>query len=84
MLIQDHFLSIRFLRMSHTITIRLTPELAAWLEATSKKSGVPRGRIVREQLESARRAEETKSFMELAGVIEGPASLSRRKGFSTR
>ena len=35
--------------MSNTVTIRLSKELAAWLEQASKRSGIPRGRIIREQ-----------------------------------
>jgi hypothetical protein len=67
--------------MSHTITVRLTPELADWLSKTAKKTGVPQGKIVRDQLEKARSAEK-KGFMRLAGVVSGPRDLSSRKGFS--
>ena len=67
--------------MGHTITIRLTPELAEWLFSTAKKTGVPQGRIIREQLEKAK-ASEGKAFMRLAGVVSGPRDLSSRKGFS--
>ena len=42
--------------MSHTITVRLTRELAEWLEMTAKKSGVPQGKIIRDQLERAKAA----------------------------
>ena len=69
--------------MSHTITVRLTKDLAEWLEMTAKKTGVPQGKIVREQLERAR-ASEGESFMRLAGTIDGPRDLSKRKGFSKR
>jgi hypothetical protein len=69
--------------MSHTITIRLGKELAAWLEETASKSGVAQGQIVREQLEKAKAAGGRQSFMRLAGTINGPRTLSRRKGFST-
>ena len=69
--------------MSHTITVRLTPELAEWLEITARESGVPQGRIIRQQLEKARAASD-KPFMRLAGVIDGPRDLSRRKGFSKK
>ena len=67
--------------MSHTITVRLTLELAEWLSATSKRSGIPQGKIVRDQLEKAR-SKEAKAFMRLAGVVKGPPDLSARKGFS--
>ncbi|HEY2381324.1 MAG TPA: hypothetical protein VGK48_09105 [Terriglobia bacterium] len=69
--------------MSHTITVRLTPELAEWLETTARKSGIPQGRIVRQQLEKAKSAAD-KPFMRLAGAIDGPRDLSRRKGFSRK
>ena len=74
---------IHFCCMSHTITVRLTSDLAEWLEMTAKKSGVPQGKIIRDQLERAR-ASEGKSFMHLAGVIDGPRDLSKRKGFAKR
>ena len=67
--------------MSHTITIRITEELAAWLEATSRRTGLPKGRIVREQLERARDADAGQSFLRLAGAVRGPRDLSTRKGF---
>ena len=67
--------------MGHTLTIRLEKELAAWLEAESKKTGLPQGRIVRDQLDKAR-AGSTQPFMRLAGSVRGPTDLSRRKGFS--
>jgi predicted transcriptional regulator len=67
--------------MSHTITIRLTPELAAWLEETAAKTGVAQGKIVRDELEHARARSEQAGFMRLAGVIRGPKDLSTRKGF---
>jgi hypothetical protein len=68
--------------MSHTITIRLGKELAAWLEETAGRSGVAQGQIVREQLERARAASGQRPFMRLAGAVVGPRTLSRRKGFS--
>ena len=69
--------------MSHTITIRLPEEVADWLREVSRKTGIPQGRIVREQLEKARENDlTTKKFMSLAGSISGPADLSLRKGFA--
>ena len=68
--------------MSQTITIRLTPDLAEWLDATAAKSGVSQGKIVRDQLEQARKQAASQSFMRLAGTVRGPKDLSRRKGFS--
>ena len=68
--------------MSHTITIRLTKELAAWVEQAAKRSGVSQGKVVRDQLEQARARSSQQAFMRLAGVMRGPRDLSRRKGFS--
>jgi hypothetical protein len=68
--------------MSKTVTIRLTKELASWLEQASKQSGIPKGRIVREQLEKARDGGKEPSFMRLAGTVRGARDLSTRKGFS--
>ncbi len=70
--------------MSHTITVRLTKELAEWLERTAAQSGIPQGRIVRDQLEKARVNRDRQSFMRLAGAIRGPKNLSSRKGFARR
>ncbi len=68
--------------MSHTITVRLPKELAAWLEHVATTMGVPQGRIVRDQLEKARVGEPRRSFMRLAGSVRGPRDLSTRRGFS--
>jgi len=68
--------------MSHTITIRISKELADWLARLSEKTGLPQGRIVRDQLERARESDATQPFMDLAGVVRGPKDLSRRRGFS--
>jgi Ribbon-helix-helix domain len=68
--------------MSHTLTIRLNPELAAWLEEESRKTGVAQGKIIREQLEKAKAGRAGQPFMRLAGASRGPRNLSRRKGFS--
>ncbi|MFZ3263650.1 MAG: ribbon-helix-helix domain-containing protein [Terriglobales bacterium] len=70
--------------MEDTITIRITPDLSAWLRSTARKTGVPVSRLVRDQLERARRETEGKSFMRLCGSIDGPADLSSRKGFSRK
>ena len=70
--------------MSHTITVRLTPELAEWLKEASKTSGVSQGELIREQLEHARAAGDSRSFMKLAGAVRRSPGLSSRKGFSTR
>ena len=68
--------------MGHTITVRLTKELAAWLQRVAAKTGVPQGKIVRDQLDQARTRDRAQSFMRLAGSVRGPRDLSGRKGFS--
>jgi hypothetical protein len=68
--------------MRHTITVHLTEEIAAWLEATAAQSGVSQGRLVRDQLEKAMASGEAQGFLRLAGAVQGPKDLSRRKGFS--
>jgi hypothetical protein len=67
--------------MGNTITVRLPEDLAKWLDRAAKKAGVPRGRIIRDQLEKARQGKEP-TFMRMAGCVSGPADLSSRKGFS--
>ena len=73
---------IHFCHMSHTVTVRLTKEIADWLDQTAKRAGVPRGRIIREQLEKAKGVQGQQSFMRLAGSVRGARDLSTRKGFS--
>jgi len=68
--------------MGQTITIRLSKDLAAWLEETAAKSGVSQDQFVRDQLEKARTSNEAQAFMRLAGTVRGPKDLSKRKGFS--
>lgn len=73
---------LQFGSMSTTITVRLSKELAAWLEEAAAQSGVSQGKLIRDQLEKARASGEEKGFLRLAGTVEGPKDLSRRKGFS--
>lgn len=80
--VERHACCVHYWQMSQTVTIRLTKELAAWLEQIAKRSGVPRGRFIREQLERARASRSDQSFMRLAGTIRGARDLSKRKGFS--
>jgi hypothetical protein len=70
--------------MGNTITIRLPEELAEWLKSTSRKTGVPVGRLVRDELERAKREHGDKPFMRLCGSMSGPPDLSSRKGFSRK
>lgn len=68
--------------MSNTISVRLPKDLADWLRELSTRTGVPQGRLVRDQLERLRASRPTRRFMRLAGSITGPRDLSARKGFS--
>ena len=70
--------------MSHTITVRLTKELARWLEEMAARTGMSQGRIIRDQIEKARTKQAGQSFLRLAGAVRGPRDLSSRKGFSRK
>ena len=76
-------LVLHFEQMSNTITVRLPEDLAEWLELAARKAGLPKGRIVREELEKARSSGK-RPFLRWAGVITGPGDLSMRKGFSRK
>jgi predicted transcriptional regulator len=69
--------------MSNTITVRLPEDLTEWLENAARKTGIPKGRIARQELEKARNAGK-RPFLRWAGAIAGPSDLSMRKGFSRR
>ena len=68
--------------MNTTITVRLSEELAAWLKEAAARSGVSEGELIRDQLERAKASGEGQSFLRLAGAVDGPADVSKRKGFS--
>jgi hypothetical protein len=68
--------------MSNTITIRLPDDLCQWLEEESKLTGLPKGQIVREQLELSRTRKARQPFLDLAGSVEGKPNLSRKRGFT--
>jgi predicted transcriptional regulator len=74
---------LRLEQMSNTITVRLPEDLAEWLDQAARRTGVPKGRIIREELEKARSAPR-RPFLRLAGAVAGPADLSSRKGFSRK
>ena len=67
--------------MGSTFSIRLPEDLAKWLDSTARETGVPRGRLIRNELERARSAAQ-RPFMRWAGVVQGPKDLSTRKGFA--
>ena len=69
--------------MSHTITVRLNKELAEWLAETAEQTGVPQGKVVRDQLEKAKASAGSRPYMRWAGCLKNaPKDLSMRKGFS--
>ncbi len=69
--------------MSNTITVRLPEDLAEWLSEVARETGVPVGRIVREQLQRAKQEQDSRPYMRLAGKVKGlPRDLSTRKGFT--
>lgn len=74
---------LHYEHMSNTLTIRLPDDLAQWLEERSRKSGIPRGRIVKMELERAQKGS-SRPFLRLAGVVDGPPDLSTRRGFSRK
>ena len=67
--------------MSRTITIRLTDEIDEWLEETSRRTKLNKGKIIRAELQKAREMQKRR-FMHLAGVVSRDPDLSSRKGFS--
>jgi hypothetical protein len=75
---------LQYRHMSNTITIRLPEDTIEWLRETSKNTGVPVGRIVRDELDAARSRRKAQRFMRLAGSFSGPRNLSTRKGYSKR
>ena len=68
--------------MGQTLTIRLTKELAEWLERTAEETGQSQGQIVRAQLARARASAGSRGYMRLAGSVRGARDLSTRKGFT--
>jgi predicted transcriptional regulator len=74
---------LHFAQMSNTISVRLPEDLAKWLDDAARKTGLPKGRIVREELEKAR-SSGNRPFLRLAGAIAGPSDLSMREGFSRK
>ena len=69
-------------QMSKTITVRLPEDLAIWLEETASRSGTPRGRIIRDALETVRAGRGRRPSLRLVGSVHGPRDLSTRKGYS--
>jgi predicted transcriptional regulator len=63
--------------MNKAVTVRISSDLAQWLDETALKTGVPKARIIRDALEKEKRP-----FLRIAGAVSGPENLSTRKGFS--
>jgi hypothetical protein len=49
--------------MSNTLTIRLPEDMVAWLKESSRRTGVPVGRLIRQQLELAKAKQGKQKFM---------------------
>lgn len=63
--------------------MRLPEDLAKWLDETARSAGVSRGRIVRMELDRARKSSK-QPFLQLAGAVDGPRDLSISNGFSRK
>jgi predicted DNA-binding protein len=69
--------------MSNTLTIRLPEEVLERLKETSRRTGIPVGRLVRRSLEMTLTQTDSNPLLKFAGIIKGgPKDLSSRKGFS--
>lgn len=68
--------------MSNTLTIRLSEDLSQWLDEEARATGLPKGKIVKDQLERLRNAKARQPFLDLAGRVDGAPDLSARKGFA--
>lgn len=77
------FSVLQFCHMGNTLTIRLPQEILEKLKETSRRTGVPVGRLVRQSLENTLSRDGSSPLLEFAGLIKGgPKNLSSRKGFS--
>jgi hypothetical protein len=68
---------------SNTITVRLADDWAEWLDDAARKTGLPKGRSIRQELEKARKYA-NRLFLRLAGAVVGESDLSIGKGFSRK
>jgi hypothetical protein len=64
------------------LSIRIDDDLDRWIADTARKLGISKGKVVRDQLATAREARGERPFMRLAGAVSGAPGLSARKGFS--
>lgn len=71
--------------MSNTLTIRFPQELLKRLRETSRRTGLPMGRVVCQAVETTLAREAHNPLLEFAGIIKGgPRDVSSRKGFSRK
>jgi len=69
--------------MTRALNVRLSEELLRWLKNTSRITGLPMARIVREHLEEAKSKGGKQRFLRHLGAVKGgPPDVSSRKGFS--
>src|ERR1700757_3344887 len=74
-------------QMSDTPTIRLSQELPEWLKETFRETGIPIGRLVREQMENAKASRTRQRFLRHLGAISGgspDASSAKGSGANER
>ena len=67
--------------MSKTLTIRLPDALDKWLGDVSRRTGLPKSRIIRDQLEISRTRKVRQPFLDLAGSVGGTPGVNRKRGF---
>ena len=67
--------------MTQSLTIKVTKPIARWLKKAAWENGVAAGEFAARELERAKLCAE-KPFMRMAGILDGPADLSRREGFA--
>ncbi len=68
--------------MSETLTIRLGERLATALRDESRQTGLPRGEIARQALETRLRGGRGLTVMRrYFGAVRGPADLSTNKAY---
>ena len=67
--------------MNKTVTVRLPDDLDEWLKEESRKTGLPKARVIRNHLELSRTRKARQPFLDLAGSIKGTPGLSPKRGF---
>ena len=68
-------------QFGETLTVRLPGDLLVWLKASSRLTGTPVSRLIREHLETAHAREGKQRFMRHLAAISGlPRDLSPARG----